>query len=43
MRPRRRGWSRSRGYAVTFAEYAGGHDYLVWRGALADALLDMWK
>lgn len=29
------------GYRVTAREYAGGHDYLVWRGALGDALLDL--
>lgn len=28
-----------KGYDVSYREYAGGHDYLVWRGALADALL----
>ncbi|HEY9216357.1 MAG TPA: enterochelin esterase [Ancylobacter sp.] len=33
----------ARGYAVTYREYAGGHDYLVWRGALADALVEMWE
>ncbi|MFS8037175.1 alpha/beta hydrolase [Xanthobacter sp. AM11] len=30
---------RARGYDVSYGEYAGGHDYLVWRGALADGLL----
>lgn len=30
---------RAKGYDVSYREYAGGHDYLVWRGALADALL----
>lgn len=29
----------ARGYEVTAREYAGGHDYFVWRGALADGLL----
>ena len=29
----------AKGYAVTGRDYAGGHDYLVWRGALGDALL----
>lgn len=33
----------ARGYVVTYREYAGGHDYLVWRGALADALVEMWE
>lgn len=30
---------RAKGYDVSYREYAGGHDYLVWRGALGDALL----
>ena len=30
---------RAKGYDVSYRDYAGGHDYLVWRGALADALL----
>lgn len=28
----------AKGYDAVYAEYAGGHDYLVWRGALADGL-----
>jgi enterochelin esterase-like enzyme len=28
----------AKGYDTIYAEYAGGHDYLVWRGALADGL-----
>lgn len=30
---------RAKGYAVTYREYAASHDYLAWRGALADGLL----
>lgn len=30
---------RAKGYDVSYREYAGGHDYFVWRGALADGLL----
>lgn len=30
---------KAKGYDASYREYAGGHDYLVWRGALADALL----
>jgi enterochelin esterase family protein len=30
---------RARGYAVTYAEYAGGHDYVNWRRTFADALI----
>lgn len=30
---------RDRGYAVTYAEYTGGHDYVNWRRTFADALL----
>lgn len=32
----------ARGYEVTAREYAGGHDYFVWRGALADGLLALF-
>jgi enterochelin esterase-like enzyme len=28
-----------RGYAVSFREYRGGHDYACWRGGLADGLI----
>jgi enterochelin esterase family protein len=30
---------RDRGYAVTYAEHTGGHDYVNWRRTFADALL----
>jgi enterochelin esterase family protein len=30
---------RARGCDVTYSEYAGGHDYVCWRGSLADALI----
>ncbi len=29
----------SRGYAVTYREYSGGHDYVWWRSTLADGLI----
>jgi enterochelin esterase-like enzyme len=29
----------AKGYDVTYTEYAGGHDYVCWRGSLADALI----
>ncbi len=32
----------ARGYDVAAREYAGGHDYFVWRGALADGLLALF-
>lgn len=32
----------ARAYPVHFREYTGGHDYLVWRGALADGLLALF-
>ncbi|KQT68999.1 MULTISPECIES: alpha/beta hydrolase-fold protein [unclassified Aureimonas] len=30
---------RAKGYDVSFEDYAGGHDYVVWRGALVDGLM----
>lgn len=30
---------RAKGYEVQFQEFAGGHDYLGWRGTLADGLI----
>jgi enterochelin esterase family protein len=30
---------RAKGYEVHFHEFAGGHDYLSWRGTLADGLI----
>lgn len=30
---------RAKGYEVHFQEFAGGHDYLAWRGTLADGLI----
>ncbi len=30
---------RAKGYEVHFQEFAGGHDYLGWRGTLADGLM----
>jgi enterochelin esterase-like enzyme len=30
---------RAKGCGVTYSEYAGGHDYVCWRGSLADALI----
>jgi enterochelin esterase family protein len=30
---------RAKGYDVYFQEFAGGHDYLSWRGTLADGLM----
>jgi enterochelin esterase family protein len=30
---------RKKGYAVSYSEYAGGHDYVCWRGTLSDGLI----
>jgi enterochelin esterase family protein len=30
---------RAKGYEVHFQEFAGGHDYLSWRGTIADGLI----
>jgi enterochelin esterase-like enzyme len=32
---------RAKGYDVIFTQFAGGHDYLSWRGTLADALIGL--
>ena len=32
----------AKGYEATLCEYAAGHDYLVWRGALADGLIALF-
>ncbi|MGI0071871.1 MAG: alpha/beta hydrolase-fold protein [Thermoplasmata archaeon] len=31
----------ARGYAVRYAEFEGGHDYVCWRGSFADGLLQL--
>lgn len=32
---------RAKGLDVTYRELSGGHDYIVWRGTLADGLIDL--
>ena len=32
---------RAKGYAASFRQFTGGHDYLSWRGTLADGLIDL--
>jgi len=31
----------SKGYAVDYREFDGGHDYFYWRGSLADGLVSL--
>lgn len=33
---------RAKGYPVIYREYAAGHDYLAWRGVLADGLIALF-
>lgn len=33
----------AKGYPVYYREYAGGHDYLVWQGALGDGLIALFS
>jgi hypothetical protein len=32
---------RAKGYTVTFSQFTGGHDYLSWRGTLAEGLIEL--
>lgn len=34
---------KAKGYEVSYHEYNGGHDYLVWRGTLGDGLVELTK
>ena len=29
----------SKGYSITYQEFAGGHDYACWRGTMADGII----
>jgi len=39
--PRVRDVLQAEGYQVHFQEFAGGHDYLSWRGLLANGLIEL--
>jgi len=30
---------KAKGYPIVYSEFAGGHEYLNWRGSLADGLI----
>jgi enterochelin esterase-like enzyme len=34
---------RAKGYEVAYQEFAGGHDYINWRGTFADALMALFR
>lgn len=34
---------RAKGYEVHYQEFQGGHDYLIWRGTLADGLIALMR
>jgi enterochelin esterase-like enzyme len=36
-------WRAQQGYEVHYREFVGGHDYLSWRGTLADGLISLTR